>query len=243
MREPRPETEPAPDTYGGLVVEHRDQLVVVRMDRGENRFHPDLLSGLESVLDAITSHQEPIALVLTGTGKFFSNGLDVEYMAAHPSDAAATLTRVHALLARMLVLDLPTIAAINGHAFGAGAMLAACCDLAIMRSDRGFFCLPEADLGLPFTAGMNALLIARLSPPVAHRAMTTAHRYTAIEALDSTIVHAIAAEADLLDQATELARPLAGKPRHALGAIKQGMYAHVIEALRSTSAESPEPGS
>jgi enoyl-CoA hydratase/carnithine racemase len=218
-------------TLAGVTVERREAVTVVRMQREENRLHPELLGTLESVLDGIIGQDEPAALVLTGTGKYFCNGLDLEYMGANPSEASATLARVHALFGRVLALDVPTVAAINGHVFAAGAMLALCFDLAVMRADRGYFCLPEADLGLPFTPGMNALLIARLSPPVAHRAMVTAHRYTGAEALASGIVSELAPEEEVLDRAVALAAALAGKPRPGVGAIKRGMYVSVIDAL------------
>ena len=218
-------------TPPGITLERRDAVTIVRMDRGENRLHPELLTALDSVLDEITGDDGPAALVLSGTGKFFSNGLDLDYMGANPSEVDATLARVHALFGRVLGLDVPTVAAINGHAFAAGAMLALSFDLAVMRSDRGYFCLPEADLGLPFTPGMNALLTARLSPPVAHRAMVTAHRYTGPEALDAGIVTELAPEDQVLSRSIDLAAGLAGKPREGVGAIKRGIYDSVLEAL------------
>lgn len=229
--------EPTTSTPAGVISEHRGAVTVVRMDRGENRLHPELLTALELVLDEITSHDQPAALVLAGTGKFFSNGLDLEYMGANISEADTTLARVHALFGRVLALDVPTVAAINGHAFGAGAMLALSFDLALMRSDRGYFCLPEAEIGLPFTPGMNALLTARLSPPVAHRAMVTAHRYTGPEALAGGIVAELAPEEEVVDRAVGLAAALVGKPRHGIGAIKRGIYARVIEMLAPAKRE------
>ncbi|MCL2768889.1 MAG: enoyl-CoA hydratase/isomerase family protein [Solirubrobacterales bacterium] len=222
----------------GVTVERREAVTVVRMDREENRLHPELLGALEAVLDGITSHDQRAALVLTGTGKYFSNGLDLEYMGANPPEVAPTLARVHALFGRVLALDVPTVAAINGHVFAAGAMLALCFDLAVMRADRGYFCLPEADLGLPFTPGMNALLTARLSPPVAHRAMVTGHRYTGADALASGIVAELAPEEEVLDRAVNLAAALVGKPRAGVGAIKRGMYASVIDALHGDGEKS-----
>lgn len=219
------------------MIERREAIVVVRMERGENRFHPDLLTALEAVLEEIEGHEEPAALVLTGAGKFFSNGLDLDYMAANPSEAEVVLARVEALLGRLLGLDVPTVAAINGHAFAAGAMLALTCDVAVMREDRGYFCLPEADLGIPFTPGMNALLTARLSPPVAHRAMATAHRYTGAEGLAAGIVAELAPEGEVVERAAALAAGLSGKPRHGLGAIKRGMYADAIAALSARRAD------
>jgi enoyl-CoA hydratase/carnithine racemase len=215
----------------GVTVEDLTPVVLVRMDRGENRFHPELLSALERALDDIEADDQPTALVLTGSGKFFSNGLDLEYMGARPDAAEATLARVHGLYARLLALDVPTVAALNGHAFAAGAMLALAFDLAVMRGDRGYFCLPEADLGLPFTAGMNALLLARLSPPIAHRAMVTGHRWTGPEALAAGIVAELASEQQVLERSVALATELAGKPRHGLGAIKRGMYASALASL------------
>ncbi len=212
-------------------VERRGTVTVVRMDNDENRLHPRLLDALDAVLDDIASVDGPAALVLTGTGKFFSNGLDLEYMSSNPSDAERTLGRVHALFGRVLGLEVPTVAAINGHAFAAGAMLALAFDQAVMREDRGYFCLPEADLGLPFTPGMNALITARLSPPVAHQAMVTARRYGGPDALAAGIVSQVAPDNHVLEQAVSRAEALAGKPREALAAIKRGLYGPALDLL------------
>jgi enoyl-CoA hydratase/carnithine racemase len=152
-------------------------------------------------------------------------------MGANPDEAETTLARVHAVFGRVLALEVPTVAAINGHAFAAGAMLALAFDVAVMREDRGYVCLPEADLGLPFTPGMNALITARLNPSVAHRAMITAHRFTGEDALAAGIVAELAPEDEVLDRAVAHAEALAGKPRHSLGEIKRGMYAGAIATL------------
>ena len=212
-------------------VERRGAVTVVRMDNEENRLHPRLLDAMDVVLEEIQAGDGPAALVLTGTGKFFSNGLDLGYMSSNPSDAEATLGRVHALFGRVLGLEVPTVAAINGHAFAGGAMLALAFDQAVMREDRGYFCLPEADLGLPFTPGMNALITARLSPPVAHEAMVTARRYGGPDALAAGIVSELAPDDQVLDRAVGRAEALAGKPRESLAAIKRGLYGPALDLL------------
>ncbi len=215
--------------YDRVEVEEHGAVTVVRMSHDENRLHPGLLDALESTLERVERSDGPGALVLTGSGKFFSNGLDLDYMSAHPGEAEPLLARVHGLLGRMLGIAVPTVAAINGHAFAAGAMLALTADEAVMRTDRGFFCLPEADIGLPFTPGMSALIASRLSPPVAHQAMVTARRYTAAEALAAGIVAEVAAGDAVLEQALARAQALATKPRHVIRAIKQALYGNTLD--------------
>jgi enoyl-CoA hydratase/carnithine racemase len=214
-----------------LTVQRDGPVVVARMTSGENRFHPQLLDGLTAVLNEIERDESAGALVLAGTGKFFSNGLDLDYMASNPDDAERTLHRVHGLFGRVLGLGVPSVAAINGHAFAAGAMLALAFDQSVMRQDRGFFCLPESDLGLAFTPGMNALIKARLSPPAAHLAMVAGHRFGGPDALAAGIVSEVAPESEVLDRALARAAALAGKPRATLAAIKRGMYEPALEIL------------
>jgi enoyl-CoA hydratase/carnithine racemase len=83
---------------------------------------------------------------------------------------------VHALLVKMLALAMPTVAAVTGHAFGGGAILAMAHDWRVMRADRGYFCFPEVDIRLRFTPGMAALIQAKLTPAAAVTAMTTGRR-------------------------------------------------------------------
>src|SRR4051812_33476944 len=139
------------------ILERHDAVFVLTLGDGENRFHPDQLTEINAALDEVEAADGPKAVVTTGSGKFYSNGLDLDFMAANPDAAAANLADVHALLARVLGFPVPMVAAVQGHAFAAGAMLTLAHDAIVMRADRGFWCLPEVDLGIPFTAGMNAL--------------------------------------------------------------------------------------
>ena len=69
-------------------------------------------------------------------------------------------------LGRLVAFPVATVAAMNGHAFAAGAMLALAHDYRVMRGDRGFFCLPEVDIKIPLAPGMNSLIKCRMSPMV-----------------------------------------------------------------------------
>jgi enoyl-CoA hydratase/carnithine racemase len=118
-------------------------------------------------------------------------------------------------------------------------MLSLACDFRVMRTDRGFWCLPEADIGMPFTPGMTALIQSRLAPKVAHEAMVTARRYGGQEAEAAGIVDQTAGEGEVQAAATQLAAAQAGKAGQVLGEIKARMYARVIESLGEPVAARP----
>ena len=199
----------------------------------ENRFRPEWVAAVAAALDEVAAGDGARALVTRAGGKFWSNGLDLEWMGAHPEAAGRFVDDVHALFARALSLPVPTVAACQGHVFAAGAMLALAHDERVMRADRGYFCLPEVDIRIPFTPGMGALIQGRLSHRTAHEAMTTGRRYGGTEALEAGIVDATAGEDEVLDRALARARELAPKASPALGAIKEGMYAHALQLLRT----------
>lgn len=141
--------------------------------------------------------------------------------------------RVHELLVRILTFPAVTVAAINGHAFAAGAMLAAAHDFSVMRDDRGYWCLPEVDLGLPLTPVMHAVVSARLPGAALHEALTTGKRYDAGAARAAGIVHEQATESEVLPRAIELATELAGKHPGVISAHKQLMYADAVRLSRT----------
>src|SRR3954453_9091080 len=107
---------------------------ILRLDDGENRLTPPFLHAVCAALDELTAAPAPGALVTTGTGKFYSNGLDLDWVLRHPHERDGYLDRVHGLFVRLLTLPMPTVAALNGHAFAAGAMLSLPQDYRVMRA-------------------------------------------------------------------------------------------------------------
>jgi enoyl-CoA hydratase/carnithine racemase len=213
------------------------EVFVLDLGAEENRLNPAWVGAVNALLDEVVSTEGPRALVTRATGKFWSNGLDLAWMGEHPEQAGRFIDDVHALLARLLCLPVPAVAACQGHVFAAGAMVALAHDARVMRVDRGFFCLPEVDIGIPFTPGMAALIQARLAPQTAHEAMTTGRRYGGLDAAAAGIVDEAAAEELVLESALNRARPLAGKAGPTLGAIKEQMYARPLELLRQREQE------
>ena len=214
----------------------QDGVFVLRMNSGENRFNLPFVEALDAALDQVEKSEQPSALVTVGEGKFYSNGLDLEWMSGPGREQAATaIARVHKLLGRLMTFPMITVAALNGHVFAAGAMLALAHDFRVMRDDRGFFCLPEADIQIPFTPAMDAVIRAKLSKKTAHEAMVTGRRYTAEQAVAADIVHAKASEAEVLSSAIALAKSYAGKHAPTLTTIKRTMYRDVLAACDAAS--------
>ncbi|MCL3836969.1 enoyl-CoA hydratase-related protein [Aeromicrobium duanguangcaii] len=213
-------------------LDRRDDVFVLNLGDGENRFHPDWVAAVDAALDEVEKAEGAKALVTTATGKFFSNGLDLDWLGSHADQMGEYVAAVEGLFARMLGLPLITVAAIQGHAFAAGAMLTLAHDFRVMRDDRGFWCLPEVDIHIPFTPGMNALITARLAPQVAHESMTTGRRYGGADARDLAIVDRAVSEDAVLPTALEIATANAGKTGDTLGTIKARMYEETLKVLR-----------
>lgn len=216
-----------------LELSRRDAVFVLTMDGGENRFTLDFFRRFDALLDEVEQGAaEGGALVITGSGKFFSNGIDLDWLsAASDDDKRAFTPALDRFLGRLCVLPVPTVAALNGHAFAGGALFALAHDFRVMRQDRGWISLPEVDIGIPFDTGMQALLRAKLAPNVMRDAELLAPRYTGAEALAAGLVDAVAPEHEVLDHAITLAGPLAAKGRKIVGQLKRGMWGPVARDL------------
>ncbi|MDX2565392.1 enoyl-CoA hydratase-related protein [Streptomyces sp. TX20-6-3] len=208
---------------------------ILNLGDGENRFHPDWITAVGATLDEVEQAEGPRALVTAATGKFYSSGLDLEWLLTHPDQYHDYVVAVHELLARMLSLPIATVAAVQGHAFAAGAMFSLAHDFRVMRADRGYWCLPEADINIPFTPGMAALIQSRLAPQTAHESMLTARRYGGADAAAAAIVDQAVDQAAVLPAAIDIAQAQADKAGSTLGTIKARMYAPILCTLRDTT--------
>lgn len=212
---------------------------VLHMRSGENRFNPGFLAAMNAALDEVEASSGAAALVTTGEGKFYSNGLDLDWLSQQEHSASMVfIGELLQLFARIVFLPMASCAALNGHAFAGGGMLALAHDWRVMRSDRGFFCLPELDLGMPLVLGMRTLIRERLSARAFRDTVLTGARVGADDAVAMGIADFAVPEAEVLALAVEKMRPLAAKSRHAYRVLKRGMYAELLEDLTGTLATS-----
>ncbi|MCA1960926.1 MAG: enoyl-CoA hydratase/isomerase family protein [Desulfomonile sp.] len=208
-------------------------IFILTMRSGENRFNRTFVDAMNEALDSIEISTGPAALVtIGGEDKFYSNGLDLAWLTGNgQAEAPQFIKAVLKLLGRIMGFPMPTAAAINGHAFAAGAMLALAHDFRIMRSDRGFFCLPEVDINIPFAPGMTALIKSRLTPDVFRDLLLTGARKGGVEAKGMGIVDEAVSAEQVLPRAVACVAPLAHKNRQTYAAIKRGMYAQALGLL------------
>ena len=216
-----------------VTLRREGDVFVLAWEDGDNRFRDEAIAGWNAALDEVEGTEGAKALVTTGAGKFYSNGLDLDWaFRERKDDFPDYILEVLAILGRVLTLPCTTVAAGNGHAFGAGALLLLSHDFRLMRADRGFFCMPEVDMKAFLHPGMTAVLAARLPAQTAHEVITTGRRYGGGDARAAGIVEEALPEAELLPRAIALASALAAKANPVLKRLKGDLYPHVLAALR-----------
>jgi len=224
-----------------------EHLAVVTLNEGENRFNPDFLAALMEVLDRIEAQTDCRTLVVSSAHeKIFCNGIDLEWLAplvaqGRLDEAKAFFYQLEQLLRRLVTYPLITVAAINGHAFAGGAIMACAFDFRFMRSDRGYFCLPEVDLGIPFLPGMNAILAKAIPAHALELMQLTGKRMTAVECEAAHIVTRACALEELVPAALAFARPLA-KGRAVVGELKARLTRDIVHAIDVLDAPCIESG-
>lgn len=216
-----------------ISVELIDHVAVIRWNDGENRINLDSLARLREIFTDLAATDGPLSVVWTGTGKFFSNGLDLARFAENPDEFGETTHQLDQLFGQILVFPGYTITAINGHAFAGGAMLSLTTDYRAMRSDRGYWCLNEVDINMFLPPNMASLVLARLPQATALDAMNTARRYSAADALHYGIVDTIAPDETLMPQVLEYAASIAVKNRQGIAAHKAFVFGDLAERLRA----------
>ena len=219
--------------WGSVTLSESDGVAVLRLGDGLNTVDGSVLDAVLALLGRLEAAGVPPALVTVGSQRAYCTGYDLEFLAGLEQHAMEfEVERSLDLLARVLTYPGATVAAISGHAFGYGAMLALAHDQRVMRADRGWFCLPEVDLGLEFQPFQLALVRARMTPQAAHRAITTGHRFGAAEAVAAGIVEEVAELEETERRACELAGEGVGKAPAVLKALKAALYAEVLVAPR-----------
>ncbi len=216
----------------GLRVEYRDQVAVITLVNGDNAISGPFLGEIREAMEAVAGNDTARSVVITGEGKFFCNGLDLWWMKQQePQEVPGFLVEVTQLLKFTLLYAKPVIGALNGHAFGMGAIWPCAFDFRVANEDRGWVCFPEMDIDIPFSPGMIATCVHGLGSRVFRDMAWTARRYPGKEAVSVGYARECAPEAELVDTAVELAGMMANKGTIAFPMTKRAWAREAVQAI------------
>lgn len=215
------------------MIEHKKEGDLHLVTMQTNSICPEWQRYMLDVLDTVEADcGQGATLVLTGVDKSFCNGLNLEkLMTLSPEELGPFGQKMNEIHSRLLLLPCPTVAAMNGHSFAAGAFLALSLDYRLMREDRGWFCISEVDVGVPIPSAMMEILRGKLPPDTARDALLTGKRYTADDAIEAGIADGKATMEALLEQAKSLASELSGKEPGIFKTLKRTWYGPMADAL------------
>lgn len=213
-----------------------ENVAIITLNDGENRFNPDFLTAFLGILDQVEKDTEALTVVVTSAHeKIFSNGIDLEWLVPviqnNDLDTAKTyFYQLNTLFKRLVTYPLLTVAAISGHAFAGGAIMSCAFDFRFMRNDRGYFCFPEVDLGIPFLPGMNALLAKAIPRYKMEEMEYTGCRLTAGECEKHHIVTKACHQDDLMNETLAFAKAL-NKKRSIVQEMKLRLNRPIVHAM------------
>ena len=193
-------------SYKTLEVHEKDKVAYITLNRPErlNSFDMKLGKELYDALKKITPKKDIRAVVIRGTGKGFCGGGDVKEMHAAKDKSKflreLTSKSIHKCVIEMRNMQKPVIAAINGHAFGAGLSLVLACDIAISVKDAKF---GTAFIGIGLAPGCGTQFFTKLvGYQKACEYILTSKVFTAKDAEEIGIINRVV-ETDELDKAVE----------------------------------------
>lgn len=219
--------------------ETRGKVALVTLNNAENRQNPAFARAMLDAIDRAEADKSIKAMVITSSDeKNWSQGVDLGFLnealkEQRHDDIKGFMYDMNAVFSRLLLAPFPVIAAITGHAFGNGAMLACTCDFRFMRSDRGYFCFPEVDISIPFLPGMISFVKTAVPYHLFNNMKLTGRRVAAEELAAQHVIEAACPDAaSTLEQALEFAETF-HKARGIFGEHKRRMHKHILEVMET----------
>ena len=206
--------------------ERLDNLLILTLSRGKaNALNSALVEELYTALAAAADDDSVRGLVLASDRpRFFSSGFDIREVFTYDRDGmAAFFSRFIDLFESLYGFPKPVVAALSGHTFAGGAILAIACDFRIMAEGDFGFALNEINLGLAVTPTIRHMLADAVGVPRAREVLLFGEPLTPARALEIGLVRELAPAAEVRDRAIACARLLAAKPPNAFREIKRSL--------------------
>jgi len=223
-------------------IEPHGEITVVRLNRPPaNAIDLELAVEFASAF-AAAMDDEPGAVVLTGTGRFFSAGLDLKTVPSYSVQQQRALLRaVNRMLGALYGCPVPLVGAINGHAIAGGFILALGADYRIGASGDFQLGLTEARVGIPFPAAPMIVLQAELAPQHVRFITLNASTFGPDEARARGVLDEIQPPAAVFERAIEVARDMASIPSDAYRRIKHQVRGDAIARIEEINATDADP--
>jgi methylglutaconyl-CoA hydratase len=190
-------------TQKTLRIETTDKITTLTLHRpnARNSLNHDLMVELREAIEQIRSTEEIRAVIITGSGRVFSAGADVDMLTQmgesySPEETRAEILRWRETFDAIETLPQVTIAAVNGLAFGGGVVLALTCDFRLAAT-RAIFGLPEIKLGMVLALGGTQRLTRLIGVSAAKEMIMRGRNVSAIEAQRLGLVHRVSEPGDL----------------------------------------------
>jgi methylglutaconyl-CoA hydratase len=211
--------------YSTLLLECRDAIATITLNRPDKRnaVTSAMIADLQSVLDAIEKNHATRVVILTGAGKAFCAGMDLEMLAAiakqSPTENQEDSRRIAKMLRRIWSFPRPLIAAVNGAAYAGGCGIATLCDftLAVPEAKFGY---TEVKIGF-LPAIVSVFLTRQIGEKRSRDLLLTGRIIDAQEAKEFGMVTEVVPAEHLLDRAHELANDLISASPSSLARAKQ----------------------
>jgi enoyl-CoA hydratase len=197
-----------------------------------NAIDASLLAALGEAADAAAAEERVRAVVVTGSGRFFSAGLDLKAMAAGGAGAMAGFGFADGIF-KIWTLPKPTVAMVNGHAMAGGCILALACDFRVTCTGPHRIGLNETAVGLAFPTGAFEIAHLALTNRDARRALLEAEAHGAEEACRLGLVDEVVAPEQLEATCLAKARKLGAYAAPAYALNKQGLQRQAVERVRN----------
>lgn len=206
-----------------------DGITVLRLDRPPaNALDPTLLNAGVEVIEQLMA-APPRAVVITGTGRFFSSGADLRVVPDLSADDQASLARsISFLFASVYQFPRPVVAAVNGHAVAGGLVVALSSDYRVVGRS-GQFGLTEVKVGIPFPSAAMAVVQRELTAPVVRRLVFGTELFDAGAAVADGIFDEMVEDHDVLYRSIEKAKELAALPLATYEAVKRRLRAGAFD--------------
>lgn len=216
-----------------IEIEKSEEIAIAMMNNGENAFNGSFLGAINEALREIESDNNLRAAVFTGSHeKYFSTGLDLNWIIQLSNEERLSfLLAWEKLLHRAFTFPKPLVAAINGHAIGAGLFFALCADWRVMRRDRGWCCVPEIDLGLELPPGNISLISHVVGSRNTDYLALTGRRVAAEEAQRVGMVDEVEEIEDVIPKSVLMARELGRKNLQQYASHKLNLRSHPSRVL------------